>query len=137
MEKIILVLFLYIQHFELVFVKKNFDILLDYQRQNHTIKLISRTKSKLSKVYLLLSVEQTELNNFLIKNLHTDRICSSKFSTVVPVFFIKKKNSFLWLVQDYRILNTITIKNKYSLLLISRLILQLQGAKYFTKLNVC
>ena len=30
-----------------------------------------------------------------------------------------------------------TVKNKYLLSLISELILQLQGAKYFTKLDVC
>ena len=31
----------------------------------------------------------------------------------------------------------ITVKNKYPLLLISKLINKLQGARYFTKLNVC
>jgi hypothetical protein len=40
-------------------------------------------------------------------------------------------------VQDYRALNAITVKNKYPLLLISKLINKLQGAKYLTKLDVC
>jgi len=53
------------------------------------------------------------------------------------VFFIKKKNGSLWLVQDYRALNAMTIKNRYPLPLISELVSQLRGAKYFTKLNVC
>jgi len=53
-----------------------------------------------------------------------------------PVFFIKKKDSSLWLVQDYCILNSMTVKNKYPLLLISKLVSQLHGAKYFTKLDV-
>jgi hypothetical protein len=39
-------------------------------------------------------------------------------------------------VQDYRALNAITVKNKYLLPLISKLINKLQGAKYFTKLDV-
>ena len=34
-------------------------------------------------------------------------------------------------------LNTITVKNKYPLPLISKLINKLQGAKYFTKPDVC
>jgi hypothetical protein len=51
------------------------------------------------------------------------------------VFFIKKDGT-LWLVQDYRALNAITVKNKYPLLLISELIEKLRGAKYFTKLDV-
>ena len=46
------------------------------------------------------------------------------------VFFIKKKDSSLQLVQDYQDLNAITVKNKYLLSLISKLINKLQGAWY-------
>jgi len=53
------------------------------------------------------------------------------------VFFIKKKDGSLWLVQDYRALNIITIKNRYPLSLISELVSQLHRARYFTKLDVC
>jgi len=53
-----------------------------------------------------------------------------------PVFFIKKKDGFLRLVQDYRALNNITIKNQYPIPLISELVNQLRGEKYFTKLDV-
>jgi len=42
------------------------------------------------------------------------------------VFFIKKKNRSLYLVQDYWSFNTLIIKNKYLLLLISKLIIKLQ-----------
>jgi len=52
------------------------------------------------------------------------------------VFFIKKKDSSLQLVQDYRTLNAVTVKNRYPLSLISELVSQLRGAKYFTKLDV-
>ena len=54
-----------------------------------------------------------------------------------PVFFIKKNDGSLWLVQDYRAFNSMTVKNKYPLPLISELVSQLCGARYFTKLNVC
>jgi len=53
-----------------------------------------------------------------------------------PVFFIKKKTGSLRLVQDYRMLNDMTVKNKYPLLLIPELVNQLQGARYFTKSDV-
>ena len=53
-----------------------------------------------------------------------------------PVFFIKKKDGSLRLVQDYRALNMVTIKNRYPIPLISELVNQLQGARYFTKLDV-
>jgi hypothetical protein len=53
-----------------------------------------------------------------------------------PVFFIKKKDGSLWLVQDYWAFNAKTVKNVYPLPLISDLINRLQGACYFTKLDV-
>ena len=53
-----------------------------------------------------------------------------------PVFFIKKKDGSLQLVQDYWALNAVTVKNKYPLPLISELINKLQGVRYFTKLNI-
>jgi len=53
------------------------------------------------------------------------------------MFFIKKKDGSLCLVQDYRALNAITVKNRYPLPLISELVFQLRKAQYFTKLDVC
>jgi len=52
------------------------------------------------------------------------------------VFFIKKKDGLLRLVQDYRVLNAMTVKNRYPLPLISELVSQLCEAKCFTKLDV-
>jgi hypothetical protein len=53
-----------------------------------------------------------------------------------PFFFVKKKDGRLRPVQDYRKLNLVTVKNAYPLPLISDLINQLRGARYFTKLDV-
>jgi len=39
-----------------------------------------------------------------------------------PVFFIKKKDGSLQLVQDYRALNAVTVKNRYLLPFISQLV---------------
>ena len=49
-----------------------------------------------------------------------------------PVFFIKKKDGSLHLVQDYRKLNKITVKTSYPLPLISDILTCLHGAKFFT-----
>ena len=54
-----------------------------------------------------------------------------------PVFFIKKKDGSLQLVQDYRVLNALTVKNRYPLPLISELVNNLCDEWYFTKLDVC
>jgi hypothetical protein len=53
-----------------------------------------------------------------------------------PVFFIKKKDGKLRLVQDYQKLNEVTIKNRYPLPLAANIINRLSGAKYFMKFNV-
>jgi len=81
-------------------------------------------------------VEQKELDSFLEENLLTGQIRPSKSPMAAPVFFIKKKDGSLQLVQDYQVLNSMTVKNKYSFPLISELMSQLHGARYFTKLNV-
>jgi hypothetical protein len=56
---------------------------------------------------------------------------------VSPFFFIKKKDGTLWLVQDYRKLNGMTIKSRYLLPLIHKMIDKLQHACNFTTLDVC
>jgi len=55
-----------------------------------------------------------------------------------PVFFIKKKDGSLHLVQDYRKLNVMTIKNSYPLPLIPDILNSMSKAKvkYFTKLDI-
>jgi len=55
---------------------------------------------------------------------------------MAPFFFVKKKDRSLRPVQDYQRLNEATIKNKYPLPLIQELIDKVQGAKYFTKLDI-
>jgi len=119
-----------------MFAKEDFDILPKHRKWDHAIELIPGAEPKSSKVYPLSPLEQTELDAFLEENLCTGRIQLSKSPIAAPVFFIKKKDGSLWLVQNYRVLNTITVKNRYSLPLISELISQLHGAKYFTKLDV-
>jgi len=119
-----------------VFAKEDFDILPEHRKWDHAIELIPGAEPKSSKVYPLSPLEQTELDAFLEKNLHTGWIRPSKSPIAAPVFFIKKKDGLLRLVQDYRALNAVTVKNRYLLPLISQLVSQLRRAKYFTKLNV-
>ena len=88
----------YVKEFESVFAKEDFDILSEYRQWDHTIELVPGSEPKSSKVYPLSLVEQKELDSFLEENLHTGRIRPSKSPMAAPVFFIKKKDGFLWLV---------------------------------------
>jgi len=55
---------------------------------------------------------------------------------MVPYLYIPKKDSSLWLVQDYRKLNQVTIKDKTPLPLIEEVIDKLKKTKYFNKLDL-
>ena len=46
------------------------------------------------------------------------------------IFFDKKKDGSLCLVEDYRGLNKVTIRNRYALPFISNLLERFSGAKY-------
>jgi transposase InsO family protein len=126
----------YLREFTDVFSKESFDALPESKPWDHAIELVPEAKPAGCKVYPLSPSEQRELDAFLQENLDSGRIRPSKSPMASPVFFIKKKDGALRLVQDYRALNAITVKNKYPLPLISELITQLRGAKYFTKLDV-
>ena len=63
-------------------------------------------------------------------------IVESKSQYVAPCFYILKKNSSLQLVQNYKKLNQVTIKDKIPLLLIEEVINKLKEAKYFNKLDL-
>jgi len=126
----------YVKTFEQVFSEEGFAKLPSRKPWDHAIELVPGAEAKGCKVYPISVSEQSELDRFLTENLETGRIRPSKSPMASPVFFIKKKDGSLRLVQDYRMLNDMTVKNKYPLPLISELVNQLRGAKYFTKLDV-
>ena len=70
------------------------------------------------------------------KQLNTGLIVESKSRYVAPCFNIPKKDSSLWLVQNYRKLNHVMIKSKMPLSLIGEVIDKLKEAKYFNKLDL-
>src|SRR3979490_831198 len=126
----------YLREFESVFAKESFDELPSRKIWDHAIELELGLSPVNCKVYPMSPLEQAELDIFVQENLASGRIWPSKSPMASPVFFIKKKEGSLQLVQDYRWLNAMTIKNRYLLPLIPELINHLRGAKYFTKLDV-
>ena len=84
----------------------------------------------------MTSKEKEALNQWLDEQLKAGLIVELKSRYMAPYFYISKENSSLWLVQDYRKLNQVTIKDKTLLPLIGEVINKLKEAKYFNKLDL-
>src|SRR5882724_13103700 len=106
------------QEFRDVFTKESFDELPNRKQWNHAIELVPDAQNFSTKVYPLAPVEQKQLDEFLDENLKSQCICPSKSPMASLVFFIKKKDRSLHLVQDYQKLNVMTVKNTYPMPLI-------------------
>jgi len=72
----------------------------------------------------------------LDKQLKAGLILESKLRYAALYFYILKKDSSLQLVQDYRKLNQVIIKDKILLPLIEEVIDKLKKVKYFNKLDL-
>ncbi|XP_055819235.1 uncharacterized protein LOC129888003 [Solanum dulcamara] len=86
--------------------------------------------------YRMAPAELKELKTQLQELLEKGFIRPSVSPWGAPVLFVKKKDGTLRLCIDYRQLNKITIKNRYSLPRIDDLFDQLKGANLFSKIDL-
>ena len=89
-----------------------------------------------TKAYMITLKEEEALNQWLDKQLKAGLIVESKSRYAAPCFYIPKRDRSLRLVQDYRKLNQVMIKDKMPLSLIREVINKLKEAKYFNKLDL-
>ena len=89
-----------------------------------------------AKAYAITLKEEKALNLWLDEQLKAGFIVESKSRYAALCFYIPKKDGSLQLVQDYRKLNQVTIKDKTPLPLIGEVIGKLKEAKYFNKLDL-
>jgi hypothetical protein len=110
---------------------------LERRHWDHAIDLKEDAPATINcRVYPLSLMEKEEQRKFIDSNLRLQRIRWSKSLYASGFFFIKKKDGQYRPVQDYRNLNKWTIPNKYPLPLISDLIHNLLGKKWYTKFDV-
>lgn len=120
-----------------VFSKEESYCLPEHKPWDHTIELKEDAPELLhARVFPISQQENEELGRFLDDALAKEYIVPSKSPMVSPVFFIKKKDSGLRFIQNYRKLNAITIKNRYPLPLASDIINRLSKAKIFMKFDI-
>jgi hypothetical protein len=118
-----------------VFDKMKINEFSKHDLQNHEIN----TKNKMSlfkSIYNLFVIEfdifKKYFDEFLIKKF----IMSSFSSTKISILFTKKSKNDLRLCVNYKKLNAITIKNRYSIFLMNQLLNRFNDVKKFTKLNI-
>ena len=119
-----------------VFSEQTFDTLPPQRDFDHAIDLKESFVPKVAKLYPLNPEELASCQAFVDENMKTGRIQPSKSPQASPFFFIKKKDGKLRPVQDYRYLNSHTVKNAYPLPLVSNLIDNLRQFSLFTKFDV-
>ena len=113
----------YIWSFTHLFNKKKFKNLPERREWNYEINLIDEAQKELNaKAYAMTLKEEEALNQWLDEQLKAGLIVESKSRYAAPCFYIPKKDGLLRLVQDYRKLNQVTIKDKTPLPLIGEVI---------------
>jgi hypothetical protein len=101
-----------------------------------TIELQQGTSPISRRPYKMTSKELVELKIQLNELLDKGFIRSSSLPWGCLALYVKKKDQSLRLCVDYRPLNIMTIKNKYSLPHIDILFDQLAGAKIFSNIDL-
>jgi len=109
--------------------------------QKIDIEYLNWIRRLILKLNLMISLNMShdeilKLRHYLNENLSKDFIQVSHFQMIIFVFFIKKLEEKLYFCVNYQDLNTIKVKNQYSLFLISETLNHLSWAKIFIKLNI-
>jgi len=119
-----------------VFDRAMTDQLSSHCFYNHKIELIDKKISSRSRLYHMSDYKLQKMKNYLIKHLNKDFISSSSISYASLILFIEKKDDSLRFCVDYRKLNALIKRDRYSLFLINETLARIQDSKYLTRLNI-
>ncbi len=112
------------------------DQLSSHRFYDHKIELIDEKTSSWSRLYHMSDYKLQKMKNYLIKHLNKDFISSSSASYASLILFIEKKDDSLRFCVDYRKLNALIKRNRYSLPLIDEILARIQESKYLIQLNI-
>ncbi len=114
-----------------VFFKEKANILSSHRKHDHRIKLEKDHESEhdYASLYNLSKEELQLVKKYLKEHLNKKFIESSTASYASLILFAKKSNEELRFCVNYRKLNVIIKKNKYSISLIAEIIARLSKAK--------
>ena len=103
---------------------------------DHRIELIPGSSPPSRPTIRLSATELAELKKQLTELEAAGFIRPSKSPFGAPILFVKKKDGTMRMCVDYRALNRITVKNSYPLPRVDELFDRLQGARYFSKIDL-
>jgi len=118
------------------FLEKNTNMLLLNSKHDHTINLMPDKSPLHLPIYNLSAKEPEILREYIEKAIAKEWIRESKSPTSALILFVLKVDGSLRLCIDFRALNSMTIKDRYPLLLISEIMDRFVKAKRFTKLDI-
>lgn len=107
-----------------------------HQPWDHRINIEPGKKPPWGPLYALSAKELEEQRLWIQKNESKGWIRKSQSPAASPAMFVPKKGGKLRMVIDFRRLNNITIKNRYPLPNIEEMKDRLEGAKWFTKVDL-
>ncbi len=130
-------IFFAIQDFKKVFSEILSDSLNTHDQMKHFIDLMKSKMFCIESIYKMIWNELAVIWNYLDSTLKKKWIHSSSSFAEAFVLFIKKLNKSLYLCVNYHDLNEITVKNNYSLSLLSETLNHFAHAKHFIKIDIC
>ncbi len=77
-----------------------------------------------------------KIKKYLKENLKKKFITLSKASFASSILFVEKKDDSLRFCVNYRKLNALIKRDRYSILLIDEVLARIQGSKYLTRLDI-
>jgi len=119
-----------------VFSRELINILSERRLYDHKIQLQKSKTSIFESLYDMSQDELRVLKKYLKNNLIKDFIQVSSFLAISSILFVKKSSEELRFCVNYRDLNVMTVKNRYSLFLIRETLDQLTKIKYYIKLDI-
>jgi len=122
----------YLNLFDRVRINK----LSSHRFYDYKIKLINKKTSSRSKLYQMFNYKLQKIKKYLIKHLNKEFISLSFVFYVSLILFAEKKNESLRFCVNYRKLNALIKRNRYSLSLINETFARIQESKYLTRLNI-
>lgn len=120
----------------LYLVKKRATKLLPHHSYDCAIELLPNAMPPKNHIYPLSLPEKKAMEEYIEEDLAAGYICPSTSPAAAGFFFVEKKDRDLHPCIDYWGLNSITVPCPYPLPLVPVALEQLQGATFYTKVDL-